>query len=308
MHMNISLRRAVDVCSVALLAMALLAGCRKQEKPSMKEGYKVFASNYPLGYFAQRICGNVEWVVFPEIDGDPAFWKPSIKDITSMQQANIVLVNGATYEKWLDKVTLSNERLVDTSASFHDQYIPIEHGSTHSHGPTGQHAHGGMAFTTWIDFSLALEHAKAVADALSHTMPESRQVFQKNYVSLKRDLMALDRDVKAIVASRQKQPLVASHPVYQYFSRRYDLNVKTVHWEHDDVPDEKQWKELKTILKSHPAKWMIWEGQPNQETMKQLKALGVKGLVFDPCGNVPDMGDFMTVMRQNIENLRRAFE
>jgi len=29
--------------------------------------------------------------------------------------------------------------------------------------------------------------------------------------------------------------------------------------------------------------------------------------VFDPCGNAPDQGDFMSVMRQNVENLKAAF-
>jgi zinc transport system substrate-binding protein len=40
----------------------------------------------------------------------------------------------------------------------------------------------------------------------------------------------------------------------------------------------------------------------------KLKTLGVDSLVFDPCGNVPDQGDFMTVMRHNVDNLVKAFK
>ena len=78
--------------------------------------------------------------------------------------------------------------------------------------------------------------------------------------------------------------------------------------EPDQVPRDFQLKDFKGILKQHPAEWMIWEGQPVQVSVDRLKELGVDSLVFDPCGNVPDQGDFMTVMRSNVDNLRQAFQ
>ena len=106
----------------------------------------VFASNYPLAYFAERILGSPDEVAFPEIEGDPAFWEPSAKDVVAMQQASVILVNGATYEKWLDTVTLSERKIVDTSAPFADRYLTVENAISHSHGPGAEHAHGGTAF------------------------------------------------------------------------------------------------------------------------------------------------------------------
>ncbi len=52
---------------------------------------------------------------------------------------------------------------------------------------------------------------------------------------------------------------------------------------------------------------MIWEGEPVKESVERLKIMGIESLVFDPCGNVPDRGDFMSVMQQNVENLKAAF-
>jgi zinc transport system substrate-binding protein len=85
-------------------------------------------------------------------------------------------------------------------------------------------------------------------------------------------------------------------------------NIKSVHWEPDEIPNNKQWVELRAILKGHPARWMIWEGEPIGESVERLKSIGVNSLVFDPCGNAPDQGDFLTVMRQNVQNLILAFE
>jgi zinc transport system substrate-binding protein len=53
---------------------------------------------------------------------------------------------------------------------------------------------------------------------------------------------------------------------------------------------------------------MIWEGDPNPDSVKKLEKLGLGSMVFDPCGNVPAEGDFLSVMKENVENLRTIFE
>ena len=131
---------------------------------------------------------------------------------------------------------------------------------------------------------------------------------KKKIAELEKDLFALDQNIKVLVSNNQRQPLIASHPVYDYFARRYGLNFKNVHWEPDQVPGEAQWRALKAILKRHPATWMIWEGKPDQVSLDILKNHGMDSLVFEPCGNAPPQGDFMTVMQRNVENLRAAFQ
>ena len=66
-------------------------------------------------------------------------------------------------------------------------------------------------------------------------------------------------------------------------------------------------QELSHILSKHPARWMIWEGEPVSAAVEKLVALGVGSTVFNPCGNVPEKGDFLTVMRMNIANLGSVF-
>jgi zinc transport system substrate-binding protein len=269
----------------------------------------VYVVNYPLKYFAERIGGDHVKVVFPApADEDPAYWMPDAKTITDYQRADLILLNGANYAKWVSKVSLPRFRLVNTSARFKDRYIVTAEVLTHSHGAEGKHAHESLAFTTWMDLELAAMQAKAIADALSRKNPKQREAFQKNYKAFEKDLIALDRDIKSVVSKDPSKPLLVSHPVYDYFARRYGLNIKSVHWEPDEIPSTGQWLELQKILKGHPAKWMIWEGEPMRESVERLKSIGVNSLAFDPCGNVPDQGDFLTVMRQNVENLKLAFQ
>jgi len=272
------------------------------------ERLTIYVVNYPLKYFAERIAGEHARVVFPApADVDPAYWMPDAKTISDYQRADLILLNGANYAKWVNKVTLPRFRVVNTSAAFKDRYIEAAEMLTHSHGSEGEHGHEALAFTTWIDFSLAAEQAKAIAKALSRNKPALKDTFQSNYEDLKRELLKLDRNLKALTSKDPSRPLVVSHPVYDYFARRYGLNIKSVHWEPDEIPTTAQMLELHTILKDHPAKWMIWEKEPIEESVERLKAIGIQSVVFDPCCNMPGQGDLMSVMRQNVENLKVAF-
>lgn len=269
---------------------------------------QVLVANYPLQYFAQRIAGDAVEVRFlaPK-DEDPAFWQPDEAGVAAFQSADLILMNGATYSKWADKITLPESKVVDTSSAFANNFIQITDATTHSHGPGGEHSHNGTAFTTWIDFKQAALQARAVSEALIKLVPAAREAMEKNVDALKDELEALDDRMSTLSRRLVNQPLVASHPVYHYLARRYGMNLKSVLWEPDTVLDDKYLADLNGILATHRARWMIWEGDPTKDNVEKLAALGLQSVVFDPSGNVPDSGDFMTVMQANVTALEKAF-
>ena len=297
----------VGVCYWMLTTMLFIIGFFVQDS-SAAGPLKVHTVNYPLKYFAERIGGEYVKVEFSAPSGvDPAYWNPNLTDIAAFQKADMILLNGAGYAKWVINVSLPRSKITDTSRQFKDRYITTKEVMTHSHGAAGKHAHEALAFTTWLDFDLAARQAEAIALAMGRKRPQLTETLRSNYKLLEADLKGLDRDIEAIVSKNQATPLIVSHPVYDYFARRYGLNIVSVHWEPDQVPTDSQLQALKEILKQHPSNWMIWEGQPVQASVDKLKALGVHSLVFDPCGNVPARGDFMTVMQRNVEGLHRVF-
>ena len=302
-------RRALIILMTSLVLSII--GCKKEQPKTddsaRDEEVKVFASNYPLSYFAERISGNSEIVIFPEIDGDPAFWQPKPADIITIQQSDIILLNGASYEKWQTAVSLPKRKVVDTSKGFRAQYIIMEEAVDHAHGPTGAHSHSGTAFTTWIDLNQAAFQAKAIKDAMVKQNVSPEDVLNKSFEALIADMKALDTEINEMAQGQSEVPLIASHPVYQYFARRYGLNINAVMWEPDVFPDEQAWTHLEEIVKEHPAKWMIWEGDPLQQSVERLKEMGINSVIFDPCGNKPERGDFLSVMKENVENLREVF-
>jgi zinc transport system substrate-binding protein len=267
----------------------------------------VYTVNYPLQYFAERIGGDLVRVEFPApTDGDPALWSPDPATVAAYQEADVILLNGASYAKWTDRVTLPPTALVNTSASFEDEYIYIESAVTHSHGPEAEHSHGQTAFTTWLDPTLAIRQADAIRSAFVLERPELEAAFQEGFASLERDLVEVDESLQEIFSGNE-QPLLASHPVYQYLARRYAIDLRSVHFEPEEYPDEKSWRGLQELLVEHPANRMLWEGEPLDDTRKKLQELGIDIVIYDPCGNKPGAGDFLEVMGRNVHQLREVF-
>ena len=299
---------------VAALAVATLAACKPAPdtggaaKPKRGSGrLQVHVANYPLAYFTERIGSTEVDVIFSAPgDEDPAFWQPTDAQIAAMQEADLIVLNGATYSKWAEKVSLPESKVLDTSAAFKGQFIVVKETVTHSHGKAGEHSHAGTAFTTWLDFQQAVQQAGAICDALQKHRPEQIELFALNFDKLKTDLLELDKGMLAIGQKFGGQPLVASHPVYQYLARRYQLNLREVQWEPENVPTDAQMEDLKKILATHAAKWMIWEGEPAKESVEKLKGIGLESVVFDPCGNVPEKGNWLEVMKANLAGLRKA--
>jgi len=295
--------------------MVLLVGCGAgtSEKPAAEKAAEtteigtVEVSNEPLAWTVRRIAAPLVEVRFRAADvPDPAYWKPSADDVLGMQQADLIVLNGASYESWLKDVSLPTSRVVDTSAAVADRLIRIEDVVTHSHGPEGEHEHTGTAFTTWLDPTLLAEQARAVRTALGLRWPEHDALFADRLAALETDLEALDAELEASVAWVGDRPLVFSHPVYQYLQRRYGLAGDSVHWEPDAVPDDAQWRELAHLQDHHPARWMVWEAEPLPATREALAERGLGVIVVSPCATPPAEGDFLDVMRANAARLREA--
>jgi zinc transport system substrate-binding protein len=293
--------------SVVLVLIVMLAGCSGGGSGEVEtvteiatEKLVVYTVNYPLAYFAERVGGDLVEVVFPApADEDPAFWSPEAKTIAAYQGADLILLNGAGYAKWVDRATLPTSKTVDTSAAFADQLLPMAATTTHSHGPEGEHEHGGYAFTTWLDPALAIQQAQAVEAAISRLRPEHESDIHRRTELLTGELFNIDSRFAEAAGKIGDTPLVFSHPVYQYLIHRYELNGIEVHWEPDEAPDGNAWDHLEDLLESHPAKWMLWEGEPLEETVTGLDELGVDSVVFNPCGNRPETDDYLSVMETN---------
>jgi zinc transport system substrate-binding protein len=295
------------------LLVWLGTGCSRTETAhqadQMAAPLVIYVDNFPMEFFSSRIAGPLAKVILPVPAGrDPAYWKPKEDDIRAIQGADLVVLNGAEYSNWPKSVTLAPSKVVDASRGFKNRFLYLEDAIVHSHGPEGEHSHAGLASFTWLDFDQAILQTKAIARGLIALRPTEEAAIEERRQSLEKDLIKLRDRFQQMVAMK-KEPLLASHPVYDYLARHGGWNLKSVHWEPDEVPGEEGWKELSDLLKTHSARWMIWEGTPADETVARLTALGIQCVVFDPLAGRPESGpnDYVAAMGENLDRLERVY-
>lgn len=158
--------------SAAFLLLAP-AACRPRVEPGVAAAShrpRVYTTGYPLFYFAQRLVGDGAEVVFPAPPkDDPVFWRPSKDVVRQFQEADLILLNGADFDKWVTTTSLPLAAQVDTSAAFKNEWLMFPGVVTHSHGPQGMHSHG------LIDFTQAALQALSIHDALLQSVPEAKK-------------------------------------------------------------------------------------------------------------------------------------
>ena len=140
------------------------------------------------------------------------------KRLRRFRAADLILVNGATYAKWLKTASLPKSKMVDTSRSFAADYIEIKDDAVHSHGPEGEHSHAGTAFTTWLDLRQAARQAEAVLQGLSRLLPDHQDTFGQRYAELKQELLTVGRtpEFPGSAAARAAVACLASRlPVFR---------------------------------------------------------------------------------------------
>jgi zinc transport system substrate-binding protein len=286
------------------LAAALLISCTGEKTDSGGVRDKSIATvNYPLAYFAERLAGDFATIIFDApADEDPAFWKPGDAEIAKIQGADVILLNGAAYAKWTATASLPEASTTDTSASFRGELIRVKGGDTHAHGEDGEeHSHAGTAFTTWMDLRQAQVQATAVANALKRAFPEREGAIDANREALLADLEALESAMHVATAKLKGAPVIASHPVYQYWERAYGLNVPSLLWEPEMELGPDETADLAEVMEKNPgARFFVWEGEPLPGLVDKVREAGLSSFVVSPCGNRPEEGDFLTVMRANI--------
>lgn len=288
-----------------IMFVLMVAACNDQQSPTAQQQPEradfIIAANTPLQYFAQRMLGNdIEVRLLAPKGSDPAQWQPSVDEVLQLQQAKLILLNGAGYWGWLNKVSVADSALVNTSAKVRQQWLALEDQLSHSHGPTGEHAHGGYAFTIWMDMSLAQAQAKAIAHALGQRWPEKKGSIDRELDALLADLGALDEGFMAVATRLQGRQLIYSHPVYQYFERRYELPGVSLHWEPDLMPNDEQWRELQRLNIEDTL--FIWEAKPAAEIADRMRQLGIEYVILNPAANHRE-DDWITVQRNNLVRL-----
>ncbi len=311
------INRSLLAALVCLICTA--AGCDKPttDAPGSKKqpsvSHQVTATSYPLSYFTQRLVDDsIKVLTFAPEAGSTDSWRPTRDQIFSMQQSDIIFVNGsaAPFATWLPHVTLPDSKICQTAndgLEIADMIAVKDIRIVHSHGPEGEHSHPTMVAYTWLDPEMAAKQVAVMAERLSSTYPALKPIIEASQKKLAHELNQLSSQISDCRGGVDASPIVLTRtPDLKFLTRAAGLNDVHLNWgEFPTAAEAKSQLEAKLSSLSPRPTFMLFTSEPPPEVRATVETFNLTIIVFNLMAFSPPEGDYCSVMRGNLDRLKK---
>ena len=182
-----------------------------------------------------------------------------------------------------------------------------EHGHKEDkHDDHHEHAHGEHDPHIWLDPMNAKVILKEMAEHLIENDQKNASTYKANLKKALKDLDKLTKKVKSDLNKDFKS--IVFHDAYQYFEKRFDVNVLGAFTVNTDVlPGAEQLSEIREIIEHDKVSCVFSEPQFNPDIINAVaKDMNIKTGVLDPLGATLTPGK--TLYFDLIRNMSKTFK
>ncbi|HEV8360683.1 MAG TPA: zinc ABC transporter substrate-binding protein [Candidatus Thermoplasmatota archaeon] len=293
--------------SAALLGLLLalpLAGCTS---PSAQARVDVLASFYPVQFLAERVAsGHLAVGVLVPAGVEPHDYELTPGDTASVQRARLVAYHGAGLEAFADALRAladgAQVPVVEAAAGL--DLATRDLGEEHGADPH-----------LWLDPLRAAQEARNLEAALARVDPANASSYGAGLASLTADLAQLDREYRDGLAACAKHKIITTHAAFGYVADRYNFTqIPITGLEPEADPSAEKLREVADLARRENITVIFFETLVSPR-VAQVIADEVHGRteVLDPVEGLTDEAiaagqDYLSVMRDNLRNLRDAME
>jgi len=202
---------AVGVLALAGLLVVLWGARPARVPPTADVHVRVVATLLPLEMLVREIGGSRVAVSHLVPSGaTPHAFAPRPRDLARVARADLLVVAGGGLDDW-------TERLLSAGPEG-PLFLSLEHAAPSAPGGVPADPH------LWLDPILVREAvAPALAETLARLDPEGIATYRTRLEAFRRELSALDRDVRGILGRGRGGRYVSFHGAWSRFAERYGL-------------------------------------------------------------------------------------
>lgn len=242
---------------VSLLLLGIVSSAWTQDKPLVVATASIMAD------MAKNIGGDyIDVRSIVPIGGDPHIYEATPEDARLAQKAQLVFINGLTFEGWLKEV-------IDNSGSKAD-VVTLTDGIQAISSLTYKNATDPHA---WMDPVLGQVYIQNITNALIKLLPEKADELQFNHDVYKSQLESLHQYCQQRIEEipESQRVLITSHDAFQYYGRRYGLRLEAIMGTSTDA--EVQTSDIRRVtnlLKEENIPAVFIESTINPKLLQQL--------------------------------------
>lgn len=304
----------------------LFIGCNNTKSNNVKsdDTLNIVTSFYPIYISTLNIIKDVPNVTLTNMTksqtGCLHDYQLTPQDLKTLENADILVVNGAGMESFLEDIIsqypeleiidASNglDLLEETSDEHEDETDDHEH-----EDETDDHNHEYNAHI-WVSVSGNIDQVKNISSQLKELDPENKTEYEDNTNEYVSKLEALSTEMHAELDSLSNRTIITFHEAFPYFAKEFDLNIAgVIQIEPDSEPSAKEIENIIQTIEDNNITALFTEPQYSSKVANTIAAeTGAKIYELDPIVTgdaTPDAyDDYINKMKENLNILKEALK
>lgn len=299
----------ITIVLTAVFAAAYYSILQEEMEP---DKLKVVASFYPLAFFAQEIGGEEVTVrqLIPD-NLEVHTWQPSFADILAVDEADVIIYNGASLDHWFEDDVLpiidsSDKIIVETTKG-------IKLLETEQENDDHEHIHEGLYDPhTWISPFIAKQQAQKIYEALIQKDPNHEDYYTERWQKLKTRFEELDSNYLTGLSTKSKGEIFVAHSAFGYLADRYGFKQHgVIGISADEQPSASVYADLVEMMVEHEIYVVyvdpVYSDESAQTLKNELKRLSGQDVqilrLYFMLGTIDGL-DYFGQQEKNLENLK----
>jgi zinc transport system substrate-binding protein len=257
---------------------------------SNEDKIKVVTFIPPLAYMASDLAGDYAEVSMLSQNGSPhhRVLKPS--DVSSMQDAHMILWVGQELEKYLTRFASRYEGKMFSLIELTPESTHIHSEEGHDHGHEG-HGHGdehgaGIDPHLWLSPAAISAFGLHVHEQLVTLMPNKKRQLKERYQQWQSKLNASQEKWTQQLLPYKNKPYFVYHEAYKYLEQLIGLESKAVLTVNPGVkPSAKKLGQLSRMLRGTEAACVLFEPEFQQIRLDRVTKAKLVYQQVDPLGS-----------------------
>ncbi|SHE40124.1 zinc transport system substrate-binding protein [Caldanaerobius fijiensis DSM 17918] len=288
------------VLVLLLVAVLMLSAACNKNAENVSGKKIVYTTIYPLYDFTQKIAGNklsVKNIIPPGVE--PHEWEPTTKNVAEMSNASLVLYIGLDLDSWAVKAQNGSQtKFINVSKG-----VPLikEGNAINPH--------------IWLSPSRAIIIARNIKDALISIDNKNKAYYEKNYENIKNQLQKLNKDYSEELKNTSKKSFIVYHSAFDYLAQDYGLKqISLTGLSDEQEPSPSRVAYVMDYIKKNKIKYIFTEPLTSPKAIKTIAAdthvqvLPLNTIEGLTQSEIKEGKDYFSLMRENLNNLKKALE
>ena len=310
------------ILTIIILASLFLTGCNNSAKSnnSTESNNKltIVTSFYPMYISTLNIVKDIPNVEVLNMTtsqtGCLHDYSLSTKDLKTLSNADILIINGAGMESFLDDVIdeYSDLKIIEASKGI-DLIEDTEHDDHTEDHDHEDHDHDVNPHV-WVSISKNIEEVSNIAEELSSLDPNHANEYQDNANEYIAKLENLKTEMHSTLDNIAHKDIITFHEAFPYFAEEFGLNiVGVIEIEPDSEPSAKEVENIISIINEKNIKALFTEPQYSSKIADTIaKETGASIYTLDPIvtgdSNEKAYNDYIIKMQENLNTLKEALK